>query len=815
MAVTTSVVDVNNGNTGWTRQDVLDALETVFYQLGMNGSSTYAGVCPAYTCAPGVSYPVVDKNEASRVPYNDVTWHGAGGPVPKHLSQVNRFFMVKADAGSSSYYMMEYWRALQVDTTADTITVSHNATDANSNHARLDYLKDGDKLRWAEGESDASDSQNIPGLTPNTDYYVKRITSTDRYTVIDAEEYSAYVKIQLCTDPNDLAGSVVDLTSGWGGSATGNWRLQRPEEAAQLNATIYTYQGEKLYFYPDSTGFYIVDGDEYTDDRVLEDGNQRGLSYQVFPTGQGTTSVIWEVEGWAQTEDEVYDPTKISGIGYTGIQSYSYANNVTASMKGVIKVLPSWDSNNTLFNPYWKYTVPADGGRSELKLRVHRGGDHQSSTYEGRVSGVSIHSLGSGWSDNEVFVIPGEEIGGVATTNDINFGVNADESSAAAGDGTANIMTTNIGQGTTLFQKSQEGKYAVVKLVNDSSKKFGTTYWGIGLYDNNYRLCLSSGCGWTWLNRHGVNYTGSSDSYIGHFQGDHGMDLSYYYGYINRSETTGYHYMDFASSSTPQSYPLAIRTYRAPSQQDDNFAVIQFTQTINSKVYTYATFALHAGPNYGTNVFDMDHVWVGSYSHWQSDSHPFGNNAYRRIWCDYVTTGYQYSQATTDEPASDRTTTREASYGWVRENASQNYGSTKPRTTYSCNIDTDNYDYDVLTYFRNSEYDDYHDSQYQTWVYKDYAKPLSLVSANYYKPIKGLPISNQLAPCPFYIPDDFVMLQLSTQPGLAEFRTGDTITVSGSEIYTIIAGSYNTSSTGLSGVSGDVSIGIVLAARTT
>ena len=59
------------------------------------------------------------------------------------------------------------------------------------------------------------------------------------------------------------------------------------------------------------------------------------------------------------------------------------------------------------------------------------------------------------------------------------------------------------------------------------------------------------------------------------------------------------------------------------------------------------------------------------------------------------------------------------------------------------------------------------------------------------------------------------MLQLSTQPGLAEFRTGDTITVSGSEIYTIIAGSYNTSSTGLSGVSGDVSIGIVLAARTT
>ena len=56
MAVTTSVVDVNNGNTGWTRQDVLDALETAFYQLGMNGSDPNAGVRPYITVAPGSSF---------------------------------------------------------------------------------------------------------------------------------------------------------------------------------------------------------------------------------------------------------------------------------------------------------------------------------------------------------------------------------------------------------------------------------------------------------------------------------------------------------------------------------------------------------------------------------------------------------------------------------------------------------------------------------------------------------------------------------------------------------------------------------------
>ena len=36
MAILKSVVDVNNGNTGWDKSDVLDALETVFANLGWN-----------------------------------------------------------------------------------------------------------------------------------------------------------------------------------------------------------------------------------------------------------------------------------------------------------------------------------------------------------------------------------------------------------------------------------------------------------------------------------------------------------------------------------------------------------------------------------------------------------------------------------------------------------------------------------------------------------------------------------------------------------------------------------------------------------
>ena len=83
---------------------------------------------------------------------------------------------------------------------------------------------------------------------------------------------------------------------------------------------------------------------------------------------------------YAQTESEALYPDR--GILETGtdlddttdsygINKYIYANSVNSSMKGEI-VLLSLISQNTLLFPYWKYTVPASGGRSELKLRVYR-----------------------------------------------------------------------------------------------------------------------------------------------------------------------------------------------------------------------------------------------------------------------------------------------------------------------------------------------------------------------------------------------------------------------------------------------------------
>ena len=44
MAILKSVVNVNNGNTGWDKTHVMDALETVFANLGFHGGVAASGV---------------------------------------------------------------------------------------------------------------------------------------------------------------------------------------------------------------------------------------------------------------------------------------------------------------------------------------------------------------------------------------------------------------------------------------------------------------------------------------------------------------------------------------------------------------------------------------------------------------------------------------------------------------------------------------------------------------------------------------------------------------------------------------------------
>jgi hypothetical protein len=407
--------------------------------------------------------------------------------------------------------------------------------------------------------------------------------------------------------------------------------------------------------------------------------------------------------------------------------------------------------------------------------------------------------VGSGWSNEDVFTIPGEEIGGAATTNDVVFGVNTDESSNNAYDGKPSIMVTNFGAGSNLYQKHPSGYYGVAKVIHDVGKTYGTTFYGIGLDpEDSYRLVITSGSNFDWLNRPGINWSSNQNTdNFGTYAGDKGLDYQASHKNIQRDFNNEYGgAMNYASNSTPTAYPLQIRVYRAQSPQDTNFAIIQFCQIINSIVQPFGTFSLAKGSSFGSGVYDLDYVFQDSLLKIED-----GGN--RSIRFRYGDTGYSYySGSGVQEPTAQNSKARAASYGYLRNGSSSAYSGKS--SLFTSNIDTQNNtdSNDSITYYRNSTYDA-HDG-----------KSVSS-SANYYKPIKGIPVCTNLLPVPYYLPDDFVLLQVGTTPGLTAFRTGDTVTVSGSEIYEIIWAEYESQQNGLDNVNNNSTIGMLFMARTT
>jgi hypothetical protein len=282
-----------------------------------------------------------------------------------------------------------------------------------------------------------------------------------------------------------------------------------------------------------------------------------------------------------------------------------------------------------------------------------------------------------------------------------------------------------------------------------------------------------------------------------------GLDYQQSFNYITTNDTN-FTYLDYATTSTPTAYPLSIRTYKAQSPQDTNFAVIQFTQTINNAIVPYATFSLHKGPSIGANVWDLNHVWNGGFSQYTTST--------RSVSMTHSTGGNTVYYADMQEEAPNTSTlAREANYGYLR-NSNTTYNTYFPITTYECNIDTTNVN-TIITYYRNSTYDGATGNE-SLENFADRRKSVS-ASANYYKPMKGLPICNSLMPCPYYLPDDYVMLQVATSPGLTQFRPGDTVTVSESEVYEIILAGYQTQRNGLDNIESNQSIGMLFCARTT
>ena len=163
----------------------------------------------------------------------------------------------------------------------------------------------------------------------------------------------------------------------------------------------------------------------------------------------------------------------------------------------------------------------------------------------------------------------------------------------------------------------------------------------------------------------------------------------------------------------------------------------------------------------------------------------------------YTYAYYSSRSAPNEEPVSSQSQARSAFYGYMRGYNSANYMS----DVYTHNINTSDSNTSSV-YYRNSTYDKYNNKGVDS-------------NADWFKPIKTIPLSQKMIPCPYYIPDDFAILQVATTPGLISFRPGDTVTISASEVYTIILASYESQQTGFDGIANNTTTGTLLLARTT
>ena len=813
MAVTYDTVNVNSDTTGWTRLDVLDALETVFSNLGMHGGTAKTGV-PVCALWPGQT-----NNEAPVASFNGVTstetynydWmHCGGSALAWNSSSAQRKFEVTHN-GTTSYYMQETWLPSAVDTAADTVTVPYN-----------DVLTTGTALVWIPSGGDATN--DIGGLTRGNTYYVIRVDSTKIKLAANSTDAGNNTAISLSGSPS----------SGWN-STTRFWI----PEASSSNVEIVAYQGDTLEFNVGATNMHICSGSSYDSTKTLTYDNRENLPFlagntNAYVTNGGTTTVNFSTGHWAQSEDnanpESFDKPsslrkgnvnqsywradiswKVGEIGIHGsrVVEYCYAHSSEANLKGTITILPKYCSAAQSMNPYWDVTIPGTvtgggGSGKDLKMRVHRYHSGSSSTYRGRIKSIEVLNVTDGWSGTPTFTIAGENIGGVATTNDIEFGVNADETSSDVGDGICSLVMTDYGAGSTFYQKSATGDYAVLKLVHDAAKDFGTTYYMFCPGQSNpYEIQIVSGVYWESQNCWGTTATPDNTSrntyhwkgFYGFMDGVIGGSTTATTQYAEPNSNTYYWHRNFATTAQPTDYKLRLKYWRAQSPQDDTFAIIQFYQVINNINTEYFTFSLPAATWGVTSPgVDLDHLYQGHIMEYVNGSG--GNNATRAVDIRMYIPAYDVNQSQPgDEPIDSYTLTMDSAYGYLRN---PNYGTAYQADRYAANIMTDNPTTEraVLQYYRNEDYDKTHSSM------------------DYYRPIKGIPLLNCFAPCPYYMPDDFVMIQIGSAPGLTTFKTGDTITVSGSEKYEIIVAGVENSVEGLDGVSNGSSIGMCLCART-
>jgi len=497
-----------------------------------------------------------------------------------------------------------------------------------------------------------------------------------------------------------------------------------------------------------------------------------------------TTTTITKAAGWARTD--VIDQLE---------QAFTWLGLHGTQISGLVTSISSYSGGGTVGSANTDYyDVPVattTGIGTGATFNVYRNG--------GVVNQILVNRPGVGYTQGEYVTLSAADIGGGSAVA-IGITVNVDGGASPVGYGSTNAFFDKD------FTPSSDSTrpWGVLKQDFDTNKRFGVTYRGFKTY-SDYQMSLYAGSSFFPFNTDNTSNKGGQyrDSFRGTHLLDTSADVSQMYNNSLDQATDQYAqvsglYDDFfryATSNSPKTHDLKLNIYR--SSIDTDFAVLSFNQpsvsgTLNDS--TFSTFIIH---NFNSNLWDLDEVFSAGITFVVPDSSlntDGGSTAF--LGFRTILGGNCYS------PGDTVITTRAAETGWSQINTqsshngnqAQNYSIASSQTNYTVftGVAVNNYitpsSNSATIFSRNGGFKNEGalttDSSTVTYGNR---YPIT----TYTSVIKGIPINGNLIPCPYYMPDDFVLIDFKLTASGQDIKQGDTITISGSEVYTVITGSYN------------------------
>jgi hypothetical protein len=387
--------------------------------------------------------------------------------------------------------------------------------------------------------------------------------------------------------------------------------------------------------------------------------------------------------------------------------------------------------------------------------------------YNGSINpygGIWVNRPGVGYTSGEFVTLSAEDVGGSA-----NGATGIGITIFVAGGGSP------VGYGSTTqfydFDNSGSFPWGVIRHTIEPNKRYGDTY-GVVQVASNTSINLAVGNAFhPWDN---TNTSNLGNYYANRWAGAEYVDTSYDISYSTSqyvTSTTRATVVNVTYASNSQ-YPVDLNVYR--SSIDPNFAVFSYKHpTLSSTRLTDTTFSTFFSHNFITNLWDLDNLFLGGYTTIIPTS---GNTTLPRI----IFRTYLGGAA-----------------GALRREGGNGYLSFSSGGSLQDNPYVESV-YQSMTYPQGL------DSGYNRNYYRSItnssrsrggngAEGNDIISSNtdFNAVIKGIPLSTAMVPCPYYLPDDFVLIDFDFASPSANIQQGDTVTISGSEVYTIITGSYN------------------------